>query len=289
VEILANALPGFRDLRGPVFAGYIWLFFAWLLVAPDLDHRPDGGLAAAAYDLADDIGRVGIVVTVSVAAYLVGSVSQQLSSLLRQGWVRWAWRLPRWAQGGAHMAHWGHRGGDVSRRGPPSWALHQRGRRIIEERLGPVDPAKPAPAVQTLLEDLESRASETDSEVAREIALPATLLVGERPQLFAEVDRLRAEGELRLAVAPPIVALNVLLVIEGSLWWLLALPAALVLFVQGIRRDSDSKKVIADAIQLGRVESSSLSGFAQWVDALPDEIERRQLAAAKEPARVSSR
>jgi len=54
-------------------------------------------------------------------------------------------------------------------------------------------------------------------ESDRELSLPATLLVGEQPELFAEVDRLRAEGELRLAVVPPLLATIVLLAFEVSL------------------------------------------------------------------------
>jgi len=65
-----------------VIAGYLWLVFGWLLVKPNLDKRPDDQLAAALYDLGQDIGRVGVAVAVSVAAYLNGAVSQELSSKL---------------------------------------------------------------------------------------------------------------------------------------------------------------------------------------------------------------
>jgi hypothetical protein len=33
VQILSNALPGLRDLRGPIIADYMWLVFVWLLTA----------------------------------------------------------------------------------------------------------------------------------------------------------------------------------------------------------------------------------------------------------------
>ena len=78
-QILANALPGFRDLRGPVIAGYLWLVFAWLLVQPSLDERPGRAIAGSLYDLGQDIGRVGIATAVSLVTYLLGSVSQELS------------------------------------------------------------------------------------------------------------------------------------------------------------------------------------------------------------------
>src|SRR3989442_9897815 len=86
MQILSSALPGFRDLRGPVIAGYMWLLFAWLCVTPDLDHRPDDQIGGSLYDLAHDVGRVGVAVAVSVAAYLIGSIYQEESDALRRGW-----------------------------------------------------------------------------------------------------------------------------------------------------------------------------------------------------------
>ena len=32
MQILASALPGFRDLHAPLTAGYLWLVFLWLLL-----------------------------------------------------------------------------------------------------------------------------------------------------------------------------------------------------------------------------------------------------------------
>ena len=271
MQILANALPGFRDLRGPVIAGYLWLIFAWLITAPEIDARPAGGVGAAGYDLAVTIGKVGVAIAVSVGAYLLGSVSHELSRLLRQAWVRWE-RVPLRARGGGRVV------GESGSEGPPAMAAYKRGDALLRVRFGPeeaiVDPAYGA-LVGQLQQELSDRAQRTDYEAEREVDLPATLLVGDRPELFAEVDRLRAEGELRLAVAPPISALIILLAATASLWWLLAFPAGLILFVQGIQRNADSKRVIADAIQLGRIESSSLARFTNWVDALPAEIDRR--------------
>src|SRR5688572_18576909 len=82
MNILANALPGFRDLRGPVIAGYLWLLVIWATFTPDLSSRPSGGFAAEAYDLGQDIGRVPALVALSVAAYLIGSLSLELVQAL---------------------------------------------------------------------------------------------------------------------------------------------------------------------------------------------------------------
>src|SRR3954451_24364847 len=86
MNILANALPGFRDLRGPVVAGYLWLLVLWIAFTPDLDSRPPAGFAADVYDLAQDLGRVPIFAALSVAAYLIGSLSLEFVQMgLRLG------------------------------------------------------------------------------------------------------------------------------------------------------------------------------------------------------------
>lgn len=78
MHILASAVPGLREIRGPVIAGYIWFLFAWLMLAPDLQTRPDDRIVGALYDLAVLVGPIATAAAVSVAAYLVGSVSQAL-------------------------------------------------------------------------------------------------------------------------------------------------------------------------------------------------------------------
>jgi hypothetical protein len=79
MAILSNALPGFRDLRAPLVAGYCWLLFAWLVVEPHLPVREATGLLDSLLDLSGAVGKVGTALAVSVAAYLIGSVSGSVS------------------------------------------------------------------------------------------------------------------------------------------------------------------------------------------------------------------
>ena len=257
MQILASALPGFRDLRAPVVAGYMWLLLAWLWVNPDLDHPPETGLSGTVYDLFHRIGPIWVAIAAGVLAYLMGSISQDLSRLLRRLWDESDFDLP----GRRFIFR-----GDERINATNERAFRAMGNQV--ERLTP-------PAREHLTTLIEERTREARDEASRELELPATLLVGDKSELFAEVDRQRAEGELRMAVVPPLVALTAYLCIEGSLWWLLACPAIVVLFFQGLQRELDSKKSIADAIWMGKVESSSVSKFSQWVDkVLPGEIDR---------------
>lgn len=262
MQILASALPGFRDLRAPIVAGYMWLLLAWLWVNPDLDHPPQTGLGDTVYDLFHRIGPIWVAIAAGVLAYLMGSISQDLSRGLRSLWVEYGLDFP---------IRGFERSGDERIR-----ATRRRAEDLVMGRRSLLS-GKHSDQLQRAI---DARAADADHEAARELELPATLLVGDKSELFAEVDRLRAEGELRMAVVPPLIGLTAYLCLESSLWWLLVCPLIVVLFFQGLQRELDSKKSIADAIWMGRVESSSVSKFTQWVDTvLPGEIERAAKAA----------
>jgi len=256
MQILASALPGFRDLRAPLVAGYMWLLLAWLWVNPDLNHPPQTGIGATVYDLFNRIGRIWLAVAAGVLAYLVGSISQDLSPALRRLWVAYGPDFPV--------------RGLESGRGDQIGVAFEQARELVEQQQ-----ALPEERRRTFARTIEARAARAEHEATRELELPATVLVGDKSELFAEVDRLRAEGELRMAVVPPLSALTAYLCIESSLLWLLVCPLIIVLFIQGLQKEQDSKKLIADAIWKNRIESSSVSKFTQWVDnVLPGEIER---------------
>jgi hypothetical protein len=82
MQILASALPGFRDLRAPLTAGYMWLLFIYLLVRPELGTRPTNEIGAAVFDLANEVGRLWLALAVGTAAYLVGAISDSVGAFL---------------------------------------------------------------------------------------------------------------------------------------------------------------------------------------------------------------
>jgi hypothetical protein len=251
LQILASALPGVRDLRAPVITGYMWLLFAWLIVQPDLGHKPHGPVAGSLYDLGSEVGHIWVAIAVGVAAYLVGSVSQVLSEVLQEF--------------GENLSARGLR----VRRGDEIFPIFERGRKLIESS------GLRGELRSEILGQLQVQSDEANYESVRELNLPAILLVGDQAELFAEVDRLRAEGELRIAVTPALCALGVLLTVECSPWWLLSIPTTALLLFQGMRRIVDSKSAIAEAIRIGRIPSASSARFADWVDnALPALIEK---------------
>jgi hypothetical protein len=77
VTLLGSLLPGLRELRAPLAAGYLWVFLCWLVLA---DRLPEDPAKAAAplrqiYELAALAGPVSLAVAASFAAYLTGILS----------------------------------------------------------------------------------------------------------------------------------------------------------------------------------------------------------------------
>jgi DNA-binding PadR family transcriptional regulator len=75
--VLGNVLPGLRELRAPLAAGYLWLVIFWLIwgdkvptksehKAPPLDRL---------YGLEPIVSSFGLAVVASVTAYIVGSIA----------------------------------------------------------------------------------------------------------------------------------------------------------------------------------------------------------------------
>jgi len=265
MQILANALPGFRDLRAPVVAGYTWLIFAWLLVQPDLSVRPSDDVGGALYDLGQHVGHISVAIGISVAAYFVGSLSQTLSSGLRTAWTRLLQQVWYALPSGLDDA--------IGIAGSPEPPEAEEISQIAERTNTMLAVAPPEAWREVDIPDVDAVANRAYSEARAELALPATLLVGKEPELFAEVDRLRSEGELRLAVIPPFVGLLVLLACNASAWYLVALGPVLALLDQGVRRMNSSRQLVADAKARGLVPSQALQRFRSWADAVESKPE----------------
>jgi hypothetical protein len=77
----------------PAIAGYLWLLFIWLVADPDVVHRPNGALGQSVYDLGHEVGRPSVFAAVSVAAYLVGALSQEIAPLIRAAGARFVARF----------------------------------------------------------------------------------------------------------------------------------------------------------------------------------------------------
>ncbi|MFF0532877.1 hypothetical protein ACFYT3_31450 [Nocardia amikacinitolerans] len=303
MEILSKALPGFRDLRAPLTAGYLWLAFAWLLLTPDFKVRPADELAGSVYDLAHSVGPIWLAVAVSTGAYLIGAISQFLSDAARV--VLMVARRHRNRPGpSTPPSVFDALGFDPSNllHGSKAGAENQLEefarfchlglfeRRRPRADAVPEDPDQSLPPLaeratkeyERILHRFATEWGKAIRHCLREPELPATVLVADQPELFSEVDRLRAEGQLRLAVVPPLIALTVLLGLRSAVWSLMIL-GIFALAWQGVQRLEESRQLVIDAITTNRVASPAARRFADWVDAvLPQEINRAKARMPKE-------
>jgi hypothetical protein len=75
VRVLSNVMPGLREVRAPLAAGYLWLACFWLVFGDEVPTRSavEGPLERL-YELEPAVSDVGLAVVVSVAAYIIGSI-----------------------------------------------------------------------------------------------------------------------------------------------------------------------------------------------------------------------
>jgi hypothetical protein len=211
--VLANLLPGLRDLRGPLAVGYMWLLVLWLFFADNVPReRPnDDGAFAKLFDLGELLGPAVILGAVSFAAYMIGS----FLFLDTQGYilasVREIFSLVPSGLG---------RRAERNRYELTEWAFSH---------------GIPENYVDDLLRGREVRRLEAKLRVAN-------------VDIYGDFDRLKAEGELRLNVAPAIAALAIALTLELSWWYALGVIFAVLLTWQGFQRLEAGREVIFQAL-----------------------------------------
>lgn len=86
--LLANLLPGLRELRAPLAAGYVWLLGIWLLFHDEVHKRHASGAIGAVLTIREQLGPVGLISAATFSAYVVGSLWEPIGQLLAEG----AWR-----------------------------------------------------------------------------------------------------------------------------------------------------------------------------------------------------
>jgi hypothetical protein len=81
--VLASLLPGVRELRAPLAAGYLWLLAAWLLFYDNVPSKEEAsGAVDALCGLNDAATAIGLAIALSFLAYIIGSLSQALTDSL---------------------------------------------------------------------------------------------------------------------------------------------------------------------------------------------------------------
>lgn len=84
MNVLAQLLPAIREVRSPLVGGYVWLLSAWLFfgdAVPASLRESQVEAWVLIGRLMDPLGAAGLAVVGSVAAYLVGSLAEEVLAM----------------------------------------------------------------------------------------------------------------------------------------------------------------------------------------------------------------
>lgn len=272
--MLASLLPGVREVRAPLIAGYLWLLGLWILFEPGFHDKTNHS------ELFDSLGRLaglmsplGLGIAVSVAAYLLGAlvigaidagyrgargmrlllVSSFLETPRRSRAMRVRPSLVLLCDQLADSAlvrleQKNTIGANIRTSKSDEW---------MREAIKHFVPQLPASAGRDRWHSWISQ--EIYYRTIGEFSLVSTRLMIKSPELFATVDRLRSEAELRIAAAwsLPFVLASAAS-ISGSIWWLVGMLVLPPLLKQAAQRAHSAELLLSDALLLGTVTSPSI-------------------------------
>lgn len=290
VPMIASLLPGLRELRAPLTAGYIWLLGLWLSLRSLVPTDQPLGIYRDIVDLANWAGKPAILAASALVAYIIGTLSitgtgliaivlEKILDLIGRG--KLAWLEP------AHLGRINvneilhdavlNRLSSRFLDDPPfrdavidhisqlqtesmRWRTSSYLPAILESEHG--DRLKQR-AVENYLTrwTLLNYIVDTDPfiEVARQdLEYLAPRLIGREDAVYNEYDRLMAEGLFRISMFLPMVYLFGSLTLMTSPSWAIGFAAPIALLYVGSYSRGLARQNLAVALAAGRVESPAL-------------------------------
>ncbi|GIH48705.1 hypothetical protein SAMN05421833_12035 [Microbispora rosea] len=257
--MLANLLPGIREIRAPISAGYIWLFFAWLIWARHLPEPAHAaGLLVDVYRLADSMGESGVGIGLSFLAYMIGIISTSISRRIN----------------GFLSIFIGGKASRVTLRS----ILRSRGLVTYQETyqfgLRGILPIRIANGVKLMASMLSPSTPprmraiwEFMRELSNDIGQIPVRLIGHDQELYNAYDRTNSEAEFRTGCAFPLgaVAVGVYLQVNAAAGITIAL-VALSILISGIKREGEASLFLLLTVTSGRMDSSILENAKDIID-----------------------
>jgi hypothetical protein len=280
-------LPGLRQLRAPLAAGYLWLIAAWLAFAHAVPRPSEArpGPLKDLYDLGALVGVATVLAAATFVAYVVGVLSVQITAAA----------LPR-------LGVFRRRRGALRSKGPIPPAERGNGalRVVLELRMAVATPSREGkralreaildelversksdrlekllgstresfdisldledPVVKRRLLDARIDVESYGEQLEQDLPLVPLRLLGEGKQreIYGEFDRLRAEAEFRASIALPLAVVICVLAWRTSLLWLLALAVPAILIVEALQNVTAAADVLAESIRARAANSPVL-------------------------------
>jgi len=294
--MLMNLLPGLRDLRAPLAAGYLWLTGLWLLLADTIPSRSKAtGVMAHIYTLTNALGRGTILLAASFAAYLIGAVLSvdsdgpivgllmfrgnlfRRNSRLAIGIERFYPDYYRVASGRISQKVLGDVIARVMRlkevavidndtlkaieqptatEATEEWNIVAQTFYDPDQLLSPVRNPSGTPWAVAVWRCLPGIML---SNLVREVRQLVTQLRVSSPPLFDQYDRARGEAEFRISVSFPLIFITGILAWKWTPLWLLLLFGVVLIMLSGLRRAREATDTVAQAALAGFVTPTGWS------------------------------
>jgi hypothetical protein len=255
--VLASLLPGFRDVRSALVAGYMWFCAGWLLIGHY--HPPAAGLLGKpALELLELFGTGGRLAAITVLCLLIGEVT---GSVVRGLFGRLSFiylrrlspqdldRLPRGPLGAFRP---------VSTRA----VARVRGRIRLDYRQRQEDTtsdASPHGIDQYEIDRLTI-------DALREILHVSPRLIVAKPELYAEFSRMKAESGFRDSILLPLPVFVVAVCVNlATPAWFEVLVLVVIgltdgyLFVQARMQFREAHSLIGHSVADGTISSAAMS------------------------------
>jgi hypothetical protein len=256
--VLANVMPGLRELRAPLAAGYLWLVVAWLVfggAVPTKDEVQEP--LDRLYELEPVVSDLGRAVVASVAAYVIGSIVIDLQGRFGPAFGRLIERQrDNWPLATLTFPPAGRRVLDSmfpESRVPPDFRQQMHEEAAWRDEARNEDERQTSQRNRAALVnqywDNVRRNDQVRSWVQTNRAVTKTRLLDLSEPLHSEVDRPDAEATFRMALWPPLSGLTIYLMITVSTGWIAALllPALLAWQWFSLRRRANAALITAIA------------------------------------------
>ncbi|MFF9581653.1 hypothetical protein [Streptomyces achromogenes] len=273
--MLANLLPGIREIRAPLAAGYIWMITLWIGLFEYIPKKRGAqGVWKSIYELSSTVGMTATLAAASFVAYLIGCLLEiRARSIVH--WFRfseWHWRVIQEILGNPligqlddpRMLRWtetretrrGAAGLDSLILPNESYTAVRRpvwGSRASHSAL--IDLAIHIRSVGGKMVDLNSAMGRFGDELDQ---LSIRLQAG-NIDLYGTYDRTVAEADLRVNVGFSASALVSTIAAKSTFAVLLLIPCAWLLIMRGQQKAREANDVLIQAVVSGELQSTVLA------------------------------
>jgi len=257
--VLASLLPGFRDIRSALAAGYMWVSAAWLIGAhlwPDL-LKQEAIFGQPIVKLLAILGSAGSLVALSVICLIIGEFA---GGLVQSLFFRFSYRhIQKITPENIHNAPrgWLRIFQPMSFRAMNrvySTTQRAHAKRLADPIAGlPPSDSPPLPSEEVAIQAL------------REVLFLSPRLIVAKPELYAEYDRIKSESAFRGSILVPLPIFTIgILLSTGVALWVKALILALVLtidvhlFLQARQQFSAAHSIVAHSLADGTISSAAI-------------------------------